>query len=95
MLLCGVALQIVTIQEHNSNLLEHCGRLERQKAAVMGQVAEMQDKYSQAASDSARLQREIATLRHTLDVRLSMPLCLPTLQELWHRLSVARCPAKL
>jgi hypothetical protein len=61
-------MQIVHMQQQNAKLLAHCGRLEGQKAAVMGQVADMQDKYSQAAAESARLQREICTLRKTLDV---------------------------
>jgi peptidoglycan hydrolase CwlO-like protein len=68
-----VRAQIVNMQEQNGKLLAHCGRLERQKAAVMGQVRQMHDKYSQAASESARMQREIATLRQTLDVRIFSP----------------------
>jgi hypothetical protein len=60
--------QIETMQQRNGKLLAHCGRIEKQKAAVMGQMAEMQEKWGQAASEGSRLQAEIATMRQTLEV---------------------------
>jgi regulator of replication initiation timing len=56
------------MQRQNAKLLEHCGRMEKQKAVVMGQVAEMQENWAHAASESTRLHSEIATLRQTLEV---------------------------
>ena len=65
-----MGLQIETMQERNRKLLAHCGRLEKQKAAVMGQMAEMQEKWAQAASKNSRLHSEVATMRQTLEVFL-------------------------
>ncbi len=62
--------QIEQMQGRNARLLAHCGRLEKQKAEVMGQVAEMQEKWSQAVSEGTRLHSEIATMRQTLEVCL-------------------------
>ena len=63
--LCG---QIEQMQERNASLLAHCGRLEKQKQDVMAQMAEMQEKWSQAVSEGTRLHSEIATMRQTLEV---------------------------
>ncbi|KAK9917908.1 hypothetical protein WJX75_009443 [Coccomyxa subellipsoidea] len=63
-------VNIETMQQRNGKLLAHCGRIEKQKAAVMGQMAEMQEKWGQAASEGSRLQAEIATMRQTLEVNM-------------------------
>ncbi len=63
------------MQQRNGKLLGHCGRLEKQKAAVMGQMADMQEKWAQAAFESNRLQAEIATMRQTLEVCAAPTTC--------------------
>ena len=62
------------MQGRNARLLAHCGRLEKQKQEVMAQVAEMQEKWSQAASEGTRLHSEIATMRQTLEVNAQTQL---------------------
>ena len=56
------------MQQHNHRLLGHCKRLERQKDVVMAQVAAMQDKWGEAEATRAHLQKEVDTLRKTLEV---------------------------
>jgi hypothetical protein len=64
-----VAVQMQHIQLQNQQLVMCCHEMETEKAKMLHQLADLRDKWTNAAADNMRLQGELAALRKALEVR--------------------------